>query len=283
MTNRLRICLLVLNPADRAVCEGVLSKLWHVEVLNDRHDLEGPVDGDLLVAELDRTDPDNLSSLARCRRNNPDLPLLLLSRNVDADLTAELLKLLGDDLLSLPLLRSQELRLKAERLLLGKEGPALLRPCLHALFADGDAGGPERRRVFRAQVPQDYLATVYVRGGARPITGRLVDLAVASGEWPGAIRLALPRKTALAIVHERLLPSWGRGARLQLVLRLQGLEQDVYLRGRILRLPRPESPNSFPVIVQYHASDPQDEERMVLFWTNCQLHDRMLAKGRAAA
>ena len=283
MTNRLRICLLVAHPADRAECVRVLAELCTVFVLDDRYDLEGPIDGDLLVAELDRTDPDHLSALARCRRNNPDLPLLLLSRNVDADLTAELLKLLGDDLLSLPLLRSQELRLKAERLLLGKEGPALLRPCLHALFAGGESGGPERRRVFRAQVPKDFLATVYVRGGARPITARLVDLAVASGKWPGAIRIALPRKTAQAIVHERLLPSWGRGARLQLVLRLQGLDQDVYLRGRILRLPRPKHPNSFPVVVRYHASDPQDEERMVLFWTNCQLHGRMLAKARDAA
>lgn len=268
MPETIRVAVWAPSEAALERCVAILGGTYEVIGCGAPPAAGGRVD--LLLAEVRSGDPDVLPALAGCRRDHPDLPVLLLGHGLTPDLAVEVVRLHGDDLLSLPIERPGELLRKVERLLGGVEGPTLEAGWLQPTGRETPRPASERRRVFRADVPAGWRAEARLIEASRPLLARVVDLAISRGSWPGAIRLAVGRAEARALVQDRLLPSWGRGARIRVELDLEGLPAAIPVRCRVIRLPRPTSPDHCCFIVRYMTERALDEEQLVTFWTRCQ-------------
>lgn len=271
MSRRLTIALRLRNPKEADEADETLRSFYRVIRLGaGTTSFPTNLDADLLAAEVDPTDAAALSALASFRDLHPEIPVLLMARDLDVDLGVELVKLLGDDLLSLPVRRERELRLKIERLLLGRQGPALERSLLTSALPGRSTTGSERRRAHRAAVPAGWQALARIEGASRPVLARVVDLTIELPDWPGAMRMALGRQTAEAMLAGKLVPEWGRGVRHPFVLTLEHAPRELPIEAQIVRVPRPTAANEFPFVVQYKAKRAKDSEELVLFWTRCQ-------------
>jgi len=270
MSRRLTIALALRETEESNAAAEALQTLYRVRRPRDAETVPPDLEADLLAIEVDPKDTKGLSAVARFREAQPDVPILLLGRNLDVDLGVELVKLLGDDFLSAPVQRMRELKLKVERLMLGRDGPTLERPVLRSLIGQNHKSESEKRRAHRAGVPPGWQALARIEGTRMPVLARLMDLTIALPDWPGAVRLALSRQTASAIVQERLIPDWGRGARFSAAFTLERSNRELTLDLHVVRMRKPTKANEFPFVARYATRSEKDNEELILFWTRCQ-------------
>jgi len=87
---------------------------------------------------------EGIASLRRLRQARPHLPVLIVAKNVEPDVAVEVCRILGMDFLSSPNKTPDELRYKCERVLLGRQGPTLLRPYLATLVPEAEGAAIAR-------------------------------------------------------------------------------------------------------------------------------------------
>jgi len=80
------------------------------------------------------------------------------------------------------------------------------------------------------------------------------------------------RDEAQAIVKS--VGKWGKGARIDLLVRLAGEEDEIAVACVVVRVPKPRNNEYFHFAVEYHADTAQQEAALMRFWTNCQLRER---------
>lgn len=274
---RIALCL---NKKDCEAVREAVNVGYGVIALAGAREIRAGFEADLLIVELDGRDLERQWALAACRTANPGLPVLLVARGMDADLAVEVVKLIGDDFISLPIAKPRELTKKIERLLLRHTGPALDREWLVPFSMCGERAVTERRRGPRSHVPPEWTAVGRFVGAARPVLARLKDFSLPQEGNPGSMQLVLVEKTARALAGERLLPSWGCGTRFQLAVSVERCPTELVLDVKVTRLPRPTGPGEFPVIIQYDTRCQDDLDELIVFWARCQAQE-ILARRRA--
>ena len=149
---RLAICM---NRKDREPIVELLDGSYEFVVLRDSEALKQPFDAEVLIVELLGRDPARQWALSTCRQANPGLPMLLMARNMDPDLAVEVVKLVGNDFLALPMAHKEEVGKKIARLLRRSAGATLGREWLVPLGMLSETkpeerrGAPRRRRSAR--------------------------------------------------------------------------------------------------------------------------------------
>lgn len=271
-TPRLRIGLHCSQEQDLARFSRLLGWFGDVRLIMDAQDLAGPVDVDLVVAEVGGVDLLELGRLRSCRGENPDVPLLMLGRGLTGNICVELVKLLGDDLLLLPLQDDNALFRKVERLLIGGWQPAFDDAYLSPLKPIARPTGHERRRVVRADVPEVWRTWAIVEDlPGRPCL-RIGDLSAPQADAPGGLMLLADKPTAKALIKE--LPGFGRGASLSLTVTLFGDDQPMEVVATVARIPNPREGGVYPLGVQVEFGGDGDRTRFARFWTACRLQNR---------
>ena len=175
---RLTIGLHCTRERDLAEFARVLGWFGDVRLIMDSDCLNERLDVDLIVTELGGVDLLEVSRLRKCRAENPDVPLLMLGRGVSGNIGVELVRLLGDDILLLPVPDENALFRKVERLLIGGWMPAFEDSYLAVLKASKLPSGEERRRVIRADVPDAWRMWAIVED----LEDRLGDVGHALGD-----------------------------------------------------------------------------------------------------
>jgi len=243
--------------------------LGEVLPVEDRNLLDSTLDADAVVIEVVPSDASSVVVLERCGRANPRLPVIAVGRRVDADLAVEIVKLVAEDFVTLPLRSEGDLVHKVERALRRKSGPCIERSCLAPLrVASVQEGETDRRHVFRAVVPAQWQARGHVRG--TPIGARVTieDIAIPHEGWPGSMLLKADRISAQEIV--KAAPRWGQGSRIDMDVKLEGESRELGLKAKVVRVPRPRGKRWFYFAVEYVAEEPEDNEAFRRFWMDCQ-------------
>ncbi len=269
---RLRIGLFVRQQQDAEACVRQLVLAGEVRRIKRARELDERLDVDLCVIEVEPFDASTVVAMERCRKANPLVPLLAVGRKVDPDLAVEVVKLLANDFLSLPLRAERELLNKAERLLGGRKGPAVDRACLVPLRLAALNRGTDRRHVYRALVPAHWRARAHVLGTPATNWVEIEDLAIPHQGWPGAMLLRASRDAAEAIVD--VVPKWGKGARLLMQVLLEGQLRPIDVESRVVRIPRPTSDRWFHFVVEYDTDCAADSDVVRTFWMDCQTRSK---------
>jgi len=271
-TPKLRIGLQCTDEEELATFVRSLGWFGEVRLILDPDDLAGPLEVDLLVAEVGGVDLLELDRLKTCRAANPDAPLLMLGRGVSANLAVELVRLLGDDILCLPSPDPDTLFRKVERLLIGSWQPVLEAAYLQALKPVKVPSGHERRRVIRADVPEVWRTWAVVENlSGRPCV-RVGDLSAPQADAPGGLMLLADKRIAKALVKE--LHGFGRGAKISLSLALYGDDSAIPLTATVARIPNPREGGVYPLGVTVQFDVEKDLTRFARFWTACRLQSR---------
>lgn len=267
-----RVGLFARGKASYQTLSSSLGGVGEVRRIRDLTAIRASLKVDVLVVEVDLTSVDHIHSLKACRESNPSTPVIVLGRKADADVAVEVCKLLDLDYLSSPHETDEELRLKCERGMFGRQGPTLQRPFLAPLVPEGSGMGMDRRKVFRAIVPSYWSSNATVVGLEPTVQVGLEDISIPFEGQPGGMLLRAGRAEAQAIA--RSVKTWGKGARLDVVLDLSSEEQQIPLACRVIRVPKPRSKEFFHFAVQYETEFARHDAALMRFWTNCQMQAR---------
>ncbi len=269
---RLTIGLHCTRERDLAEFARVLGWFGDVRLIMDSDCLNERLDVDLIVTELGGVDLLEVSRLRKCRAENPDVPLLMLGRGVSGNIGVELVRLLGDDILLLPVPDENALFRKVERLLIGGWMPAFEDSYLAVLKASKLPSGEERRRVIRADVPDAWRMWAIVEDLEDRPCLRVGDLSAPQTDAPGGLMLLADKRTARTLVKE--VDGFGKGSSLDLTVTLFGDDKPMSLKATVARIFKPRPGGVYPLGVMVEFEGDADRTRFARFWTACRLQNR---------
>ncbi len=263
------------DPKALGVCVRSLEGLG--EVTDWLSVLEGPeeLDADLLVFDLGPAAPggaeraQSILRYAQFRKARPGLPILLLAPGVTTELAVELIKLGAQDLLASDTGDGQILRRKVERLLGGPRSPVFSDP-IFAPFEPAQQTAEERRRAFRAPVPEAIAARIHLRLRPREIEASLLDISLETDGFPGAILVRFPSDSVDHEVFRREELVASSAASISLPDGYDPVDVSV-LPVRVRQAP---NGRTVDVAFQYRPLDPDDSARLARFWMQCQVRAR---------
>jgi len=246
-------------------CSQALRELADLERVGTRaHDLAQPLEYDALLLDLGVAVRDGVALLAQCRLENIELPVLLLGRDVDADLAVELVKLGAADFLSVPF-DPDVLTRKLERMAERASGPTVRLDTLQP-FQIAPSPDENHRRSFRAPVPASNpaRARLPVEGGY--VVATILDLSVESEGWPGGLLLRFRsdafgagKVAAEDVGSTRLLQITG-----------PAFPMTIELAARVVRVRRASGGAEYELALQYRPVRAEHAAAIHRFWLDCQ-------------
>ncbi len=250
-------------------CSAALEDLATTERVGTGADeLAQPLEYDALLLDLGITVRDGVALLAQCRLENIELPVLLLGREVEADLAVELVKLGAADFLSVPF-EPEVLARKVERLRNRDSGPTVRLNTLEP-FQIVDPPAENSRRSFRASVPatSQVRARLPVEGGY--VVAMIVDLSLEADGWPGGILLRF-REDA---VGARKLAAAEVGTTRLFQISGPAFGAPIDVAGRVVRVRRAAGGAEYELALQYRPVRPENAAAIHRFWLDCQAGER---------
>lgn len=231
----------------------------------------GEVEADLLICDLGGDHAAGIQRYAHIRRARPGLPILLLAAGVQTEIAVELVKLGAQDLLATDVRTGdgEVLMRKAARLLGGPRSPALDDP-VFASFKPRDETAEERRRAFRAPVPEALAARIRLRLRPRAVEAAVLDISLETDGFAGAMLVRFPGDAVEPEVfrREELVASSAAA------VALPDGGDPVELSVLPVRVRTAASGRTVDVAFQYRPLDPDDASRLARFWMQCQARAR---------
>jgi hypothetical protein len=190
---------------------------------------------------------------------------------VTTEIAVELIKIGAQDLLCAGPGASdgEVMRTKAERLLGGPRTPAFDDPVFTPLDpAQGSA--EERRRGFRAPVPDAIPARFRLRPRLREVEAAVLDISLETDGFPGALLVRFPADAVDPEVfrREELVASSAAS------VSLPDGGQPVDLSVLPVRVRPASNGRTVDVAFQYRPLDPDHAARIARFWMQCQARAR---------
>ncbi len=259
------VVLLGGDPALRQACATALGGLARIYL---EADADRPHHPALVMLVLRPPFTADVEVFCKQRRAQPDVPIMLLSAALRADVAVELVKHGAVDFLALPP-DPAALQRKAERVLLCRPGVTLDAPALEPLRAmyEAEAEAAERartqanrRRCFRAQVPSQQALVVRLPHLDGEVQLVAEDLSVPIDDQPGGMRLRADNACAPRLPAE--------GAEVAARFHLPG--EAAPLPGSLRVMRATSGPAHVWLGVEYRLSSTRDEEKIQRLWVQYQ-------------
>ena len=264
-----RIGVVTENLPVYEACRKVLGEEYRIELalaepddFAEPEELERPLD--LALFDLGMTLRQGVAAFARWRLAHPKVPVILLARDIEADLAVELVKLGAADLLTLPP-PPGALRAKVARALGGTPRPTFRRKTLLP-FAVRKPGRAEQRRAFRATVPPGMPVRARLRLPGGYLAADVVDVSLEHEGQPGALLLEFSEGTPGAAALTRL----PQAAECPFELRIPQSAVPLQLQGSVVRTRPATQTGMFHLVLRYRPVRGEQARALGRFWMDCQ-------------